>query len=105
MKVLCINDKMKPKEIPESKFVKEGEWYELLMVIRCMPANVIGFQFVEPFLDESCHPYICYLGTRFAILEKDILEFEQLCRDCRDLDDFNIDELMEQSQLEILENA
>lgn len=103
MKLLCITDKTKPKEIPESKFVKEGEWYELLMVIRCMPANVIGFQFVSPELDESCHPYICYLGTRFAMLEKDVQEFEQLCKDCKDLDDLDLKQLIEESQLEILE--
>ena len=103
MKLICLDDKNKPKEIPESKFVKEGEWYELLMVIRCMPGNIIGFQFVSPELDETCLPYICYLGTRFAMLEKDIKEFEQLCRDCSDLDSVDLEQLIEESQLEILE--
>ena len=103
MKLLCINSESKPPEIPESKFVKEGEWYELLMVIRCMPGNIIGFQFVSPELDENCLPYICYLGTRFAMLEKDIEEFEQLCRDCADLDSLDLEQLIEESQLEILE--
>lgn len=102
MKLLCINSKDKPKEIPQSKFVKEGEWYELLMVIRCMPANVIGFELVEPTLDETCLPFSCFLGDRFAILENDITEFIELCKSCAELDNFSIEELMEQSQLEVL---
>ena len=69
----CIDDKNRPPEIPLSKWVKEGEQYNIIRVCR---GERYGGQFVcqlmEIDLDESCAPYEFFMLKRFAIPIEDL---------------------------------
>jgi hypothetical protein len=70
MKVVCINDKNKPKQIPFNKWIKEGEQYT---VIFATPLNIqknkLGYQLKEIDLDKSCFPYHYFDSSRFKELD------------------------------------
>lgn len=103
MKILCIFDENKPNQIPKEKFVKKGEWYELIFIAWCKPQLCQGFELSELTLNESCKPYEYYKGNRFGIRPEDLDEFLQLAKDCSDLDDINIEELLVATNVEVLE--
>jgi len=65
MKVLCINDKNRPNEVPESHWVKEGSVYT---VVRTCKLNIqggkIGYELEEISLD-AYSPYEYFDSARF----------------------------------------
>ena len=80
--VVCINDKNKPFEIPQSKWIKEGQKYTVVGVGNTLDGKV-GFKLESPVLDESCEPFDCFNPARFGIPveeQKDALmqELEEL---------------------------
>ena len=87
MKVICINDKDRPNEIPTSKWIVKDKIYTVVKVwhIRQKPGTY-GVELAEIDLS-GCFPYLYFAATRFAptisnedieaILEK-ALEQEQL---------------------------
>jgi hypothetical protein len=77
-RLMCINDKNIPNEIPLHKRVKEGETYTAIHVLRVMPQNEIAVWLEEIDLDESCAPYEYWLMNRFAIYAEDADLFEQM---------------------------
>jgi len=74
MKVLCINDKNKPKEIPQHKWVKQGEEYTLIDVQHLLSSNSMGFELAEIKLDETCFPYHYFNPDRFVPIDEQILK-------------------------------
>lgn len=67
MKVICINDKNKPKQIPDEKWIKEGETYTVIFATPLsIQKNKLGYSLKEIQLDESCHPYHYFDSERFA---------------------------------------
>jgi len=95
---ICIDSSKKPKEIPESKWIKEGEKYNIIYTVTVLPQKEIGVHLAEIELDENCMPYEYFLLRRFAFTQEDLLLLMQLIKDCSDTD-FSLEELMEQSQL------
>jgi hypothetical protein len=75
MRVLCINSKDRPSEIPISKWVKENEVYTVTKAYTCITQNNIqGYELAELSLD-GCAPYKFYAASRFIPLtEEDVLE-------------------------------
>jgi hypothetical protein len=70
MQVTCINDLNRPKQIPESKWVKKGEVYTVLYAsTMSIQVNKLGFKLKEIELDESCFPYEYFDAERFAVVE------------------------------------
>jgi hypothetical protein len=67
MQVICINALNKPKQIPENKWVKEGEIYTVIGLVRLnVQANKVGLVLEEIDLDDSCFPYHYFDADRFA---------------------------------------
>jgi hypothetical protein len=66
-KVVCIDDRDRPNEIPEVLWLKEGEEYEVKEInVLLADSNRIGFKLVAPNID-ACAPYDHYSAERFAI--------------------------------------
>jgi|688.fasta_scaffold05503_3 hypothetical protein len=104
VRVICIDEKNKPKEIPASKWVKEQELYHILMIFYSIPSKTMAYTLEEIDLDESCAPYGVFDAKRFAIHQDDLEEFIELAKNCTELNDIEIKELIEQEEFEIIEN-
>lgn len=89
MRVVCIDDTNRPNDVPLSKWVKKGEPYTIIEIVRLsMQPGMLGFKLEEINLDD-CFPYRYFASYRFAplvptktewaeaILEKIAEEIEQ----------------------------
>jgi len=76
-KVICINAKGRPNEIPTNKWIKENEVYTVIKAIKCNPqGGLLGFELEEIDL-KGCEPYLYFAANRFAPLVPDeVLEKE-----------------------------
>jgi hypothetical protein len=74
MKILCINDKNQPKEIPLEKQVAEGKIYTLINAQFLLSSNSLGFELAEIKLDESCFPYHYFNPDRFVPIDEKEME-------------------------------
>jgi hypothetical protein len=69
MQVICTNALNKPKQIPDNKWITEGEIYTVIGLVRLnLQANKVGLVLEEITLDESCFPYHYFDADRFAPL-------------------------------------
>jgi hypothetical protein len=96
---ICINDKNRPKEIPQNKWLKKGQEYTIIFTTLCKPQNEIGVHLAEIELDESCSPYEYFMLNRFIFSEENLLLLQELIKNCNDTD-FSIEELLEQTVLQ-----
>lgn len=65
MKVTCINDSNRPVKIPENQWIKKGNVYTVVRVVKMgIQANTLGFDLEEVNL-EGCFPYEFYDAKRF----------------------------------------
>jgi hypothetical protein len=69
MKIMCINDANRPKEIPQNKWVKKNEIYTLISVQNLLSSDSFGFVLDEIVLDESCFPYHYFNPDRFVPID------------------------------------
>lgn len=74
MKLVCTNDKNKPAEIPQDKWIKEGEFYTLIGVQPLLSSQSLGFELAEITLDESCFPYHYFNPNRFEPVDAQELQ-------------------------------
>ena len=72
MKIMCINDSQKPKEIPQHKWVEKGTVYTLVGVQQLLSSNSLGFELAEIKLDESCFPYFYFNPNRFIPIDNEL---------------------------------
>ncbi len=103
IKCICIDDTGKPNEISAEKWVKLDENYHITHIYWHPNQGIQGVSIYEKPLDESCAPYESFRLTRFGIAIKDFDKFIELIKNCSDLDDLDISELIK--GIEILENA
>lgn len=102
---ICIDDANRPESIPISKWVKKEEKYNITHVYihPLQEGGVQGVSLYEKPLDESCAPYESFRITRFAFTEEGLQMLKELMALCSELDRFDIEELLESTQLEIHE--
>lgn len=80
MKVLCINDKNRPAELPTSKWIKKDEIYTVIDVIKCTSQGGIFGYVLEEIDLKGYEPYMCFSAHRFAlpiedkVIKEEILE-------------------------------
>jgi len=109
IEVICINDKNRPKEIPESDWIKEGDNYHITHV--SIQVNhlengkpVLGCDLYEkPLSIEKHKPYECWRFSRFGVTEENLKALIQLIEDCYNLPKDDINTLIEDSQLQHIE--
>ncbi len=69
--VICIDASNKPNDIPNSKWVKKGEIYTVIRVVKLpLQAMAIGYELEEIDL-KDCFPYQFFSSNRFGILMRD----------------------------------
>ena len=74
MKIMCINDKNKPQEIPANKWIHSGEVYTLIGVQPLLSSNSMGFELAEITLGEECFPYHYFNPDRFVPVDEKEME-------------------------------
>lgn len=80
MKVVCINDSNKPKQIPQEKWIVKGNVYTVISTSSMnIQRNKIGLKLAEIDLGHTCFPYEYFDADRFAITtEAPVIKEEQL---------------------------
>ena len=70
MRVICVDDSRKPKNIPPEKWIKKGAIYTVIASSSMnIQRNKIGLKLKEIELDQSCFPYEYFDADRFKLLE------------------------------------
>lgn len=73
MRVLCIDDKKKPEQIPQDQWIKEGVIYTVTKAIHLpLQPGIAGFLLKEVSLSPDCFPYEYYSSHRFAVILDDL---------------------------------
>lgn len=93
---ICINDSNRPKEIPQSKWVNEGEKYTVIYTVTVLPQKQLGFHLAEIELTDNELPYEYFLASRFGFTQDNLQKLIELIKDCSEID-FSMDELLEQT--------
>lgn len=81
MEVQCLDDSNRPSVIPISKWVKKGNLYNVLEVVKCnVQGGILGFKLEEIQLGADELPYKYFAATRFSIPIPDniVEEIEEL---------------------------
>lgn len=83
-KVICIDDKNIPAEIPIDCRVVDQEVYTVGGVEFLLSSQAQGFHIIEKPLGENCFPYHYWSPNRFAIYTEDMAkahaELEELIK-------------------------
>ena len=88
IRCICIDDRLRPNDIPLSKWVKEGEEYNIIFATVVLPQGLLAFQLQEIDLDNTCYPYQYFAANRFAIDYEDMDRLEKLVMDSAKAKDF-----------------
>ena len=64
-----------------------------------LPQRELSFSLEEIELDASCYPYRYFLANRFAFTEDNLLKLIDLVKHGSE-EEFSIDELLEQTQIQ-----
>lgn len=80
MKVVCINDSNRPKQIPPEKWIVKGQTYTVISTtLMNIQRNKVGVKLAEIELGQSCFPYEYFDADRFAITtESPVLQEAEL---------------------------
>lgn len=71
MRVVCINDNNRPKQIPVDKWIKKDETYTVIATTMMnIQRNKVGVKLAEIELGQSCFPYEYFDADRFAIAKE-----------------------------------
>lgn len=70
MKVLCINDQHRPTEIPTTHWVKQGQTYTVVRVMKChAQGGIYGYELEEIDL-KPFSPWEYFAAHRFRPLHE-----------------------------------
>jgi hypothetical protein len=91
IKVLCINDKGRPQEIPADRWIVEGTWYHITHIYLMLQQRKIQGCELAEFDISDCIPYNCYRLDRFGIREGDLQKLFDMIRHCSTLNTVDLD--------------
>jgi hypothetical protein len=104
VKCICIDDSDKSKFIHSSEWIKKDNEYSIIFVsFHPGQGGIQGCLLAEVSLTEKSKPYEYYKLSRFAILKSDWDKFIELCKNCTELDNVSIEELIKETELQIIE--
>ena len=70
MKVICIDNSKKPKNVPVEEWVQEGDAYTVTRIVRMgLQKDTYGYLLKEVQLSSRSFPYELYDATRFLPIE------------------------------------
>jgi len=97
MRLLCIDDKGRPNEIPGDRWPKKDKEYTPIRITYHPMQGVQGVELQEIRLTKENYPYEFYKLSRFGIRAEDLEELKALIEASNDLDgiEINIEELEE----------
>lgn len=102
IKAICINDSNKPSAIPGSHWIKKGEEYKVTFIYNMVKQEgILGVALAEIDLEHLNVGYSCFKMDRFAFDLKDLEALVTMAKDCAELNDFNVEELLTE-QLELV---
>ena len=102
IKCLCIDDQYKPETIPDSMWIKEGQWYHITWIYYHKLQGIQGVDLKEVAI-KGCPPYESYRLDRFAFTEDGIKALIKMLSECTDANNVDIEKLIEESQLQTVE--
>lgn len=78
MKAICIDSSKKPTKIPIEQWIKEGETYTIIKVIKMgLQDGKYGVLLKEVQMSADCFPYEYYDADRFIPLDTRVLNMEE----------------------------
>jgi len=99
IEALCIDSSNKPKEIPLGKWIQKGYIYHITHVYYHKEQGIQGCDLKEVHLGEESKPYETYRLNRFAVTKDNLLKLIEMIKDCSELNDFDVQELIKESEL------
>jgi hypothetical protein len=97
---ICINDKEKPKEIPNTHWIEKGKEYNVIMIYNMVNQGaILGVVLRGIDLESLDIGYSCFRMDRFAFKLEDLDKLIALAKDCADLNGFDIEELIREQEL------
>ena len=70
MKVICIDNSKKPKNVPVEEWVQEGDMYTVTKIVRMgLQKDIYGFLLKEVQLSSRSFPYELYDSSRFLPID------------------------------------
>lgn len=82
---ICINDKDKPKKIPQHKWVVKDKEYTIIFALHVQPQNTLAFQLAEINLDKSCAPFEYFCASRFGFALEDLDKLQEFIKECSEI--------------------
>lgn len=98
IRAICIDDSVKPKEIPSEKWLVKAEVYHVIYTTMVLPQKQLAFHLAEIELTENELPYEYFLASRFLFTPEDLTKLIELIKDCNETD-FSMEDLLEQTKL------
>lgn len=78
MKSICIDSSNKPAKVPVEQWIKEGETYTIIKVVKMgLQDNKYGVLLKEVQMSADCFPYEYYDADRFIPLDIRVYEAEE----------------------------
>lgn len=99
---LCINNKQRPKEVLPQNWINEGTEYTINYVYYHPHQGIQGVTLNE--VQTKSIEYSSYRLDRFAFTKEGIEQLIALMDECTELGKVNIEELIKESNLELIEN-
>ena len=99
-KVICVDNENRPKEIPLNIWLKKDQEYHVTHIYYHYQQKKQGFELSEIFLDDNCFPFVSFDSSRFRVPQEEIKKLFQMLKECTNLDDIDIRELIEETQTE-----
>jgi len=105
IKALCINDKDQPLEIHPDEWIKQGKIYHIIHVYYHPAQSVQGVELKEVKLTKLSRPYETFNLKRFAIPLSEFEKFAELVKDCNELNNVDLTELLKEIETTTTEVA
>ena len=92
MKVICIDSSNKPAKVPVEQWIKEGETYTVIKVVKMgLQDGRYGVLLKEVQMSADCFPYEYYDAERFIPLDIRLHQIEE-----------EKEEVLEEANLELI---
>jgi hypothetical protein len=78
MKMICIDSSRKPSKVPIEQWIKEGEAYTVIKVVKMgLQDDKYGVLLKEVQMSADCFPYEYYDADRFIPLDARVANMEE----------------------------